>query len=141
MADNAGRDGHWLSLAEAAAVLGVSVRTLRRRVTSGEIQRRRTDGRVLFFVPWAATVATDAVTVAQTMAEEAATMHPAVTALERALAAERERASQAEQAAAMYQERARGLEQEVERLSAQLALPAPAPAPAPRPWWQRWRRG
>ncbi len=139
MADTAGHEGHWLTLAEAAAVLDVSVRTLRRRVTSGEIQRRRTDGRVLFFVPRAATMAAKTVTpsdvavpvavMAQTMAEEAAMAHPAVPALERALAAERERASQAEQAAAMWQERARGLE-------AQLALPPPVR----RPWWQWWRR-
>jgi len=144
MADTTGTSGRWLSLAEAASALGVSVRTLRRRVASGEIRRQRSNGHVLFFVPHAATMAAETVTptamaapvadMAQPMAEEAATVHPAVAALERALTAERERSAlletelrAAREAAAMYQERSRNLE-------AQVALPPPAK----RPWWRRW---
>jgi len=113
-------------------------------------------------------------------------MTQAIAAFERTLEAERTRADQererersatleaellaAREAAAMHQERSRNLEEETNRLRAQLALPPtqPTPIPAtdpveelrtkvdelaqqlqaqadsgvsPRPWWQRWRRG
>lgn len=140
--------GQWVSPTEAAAAMGMSVRTLCRRIASGELRQQREHGRVLIWLPLAATRTDVAATTdkdAISVSELAATMGQAVSALERTLQeertarqGERERARQAEQAAAMYQERARGLEEENAKLVAQLALPAPAPTP--RPWWQRWRR-
>jgi len=51
---------------------------------------------------------------------------------------------EAREAGAMYQERARGLQEETARLRAQLALPppqGPSDSMAKPPRWQFWRRG
>jgi hypothetical protein len=46
--------GEWLPLAEARLRLGLSERTLRRRIASGRLPKRlRADGRVEVFVPFA----------------------------------------------------------------------------------------
>jgi hypothetical protein len=163
MADLAGgHDGRWLSLAEAAVALGYSERTIRRALATGRYQKRRAHGRMQVLVPSAA-MADNGITALAEPADTADTMDMragglsdradmpdtvaathALGALERVLAEERsradrerERASAAEQAAAMWQERARNLEGELQRV---LALPAHEEPDLRRHWWQ-WRRG
>ena len=175
MADGGEPAGTWRTLAEVAAALGISERTVRRRIDAGRYQTRHDDSRVLVFLPFDWRV-TGAATVADSppagaggggttpavdgkapaflggmtptggqMADPAGELAAeAVSALERVLREERQRAGAAEQAAAMWQERARNLEAEVGRLQELLALPAHEEAEeAEQPcwrWWQRWRR-
>jgi excisionase family DNA binding protein len=156
MADTAG--GHWVTLAQATGLLGVSDRTLRRQISSGELRTQRTGGRRLVWTPASSTLAAAAATgmtmaasdgvqngaVAVTMASsdhEAAmaanqdTLAATLREWRSLLNAERGRASAAEQAAAMWQERARHLEAQVEQL---LARPSHEEEPTQR-WWRFWR--
>jgi len=151
-------DGQWYSTRLAAVHLGVTERTIQRRIASGHYRIDRVDGNVRHSSDTAIDFSATVRRALDMLAEER----------ERAAAADA-RASQAEQSAAMWQERARNLEEETKRLYAQLALPPTQPEPVPstdpveelrakvdeltqrlqiqtdavisRPWWQRWRRG
>jgi hypothetical protein len=158
MAGTAG--GHWVTLAQATGLRGVSDRTLRRQIASRELGTQRTGGRRLVWMPASSTLAAMAITGSATPASDDsqngdvavttanAGSGAAMAANQDALAAtlrerrslldaERERASQAEQAAAMWLERARNLEVQVEQL---LALPAHEEEAGPqRRWWRFWQ--
>lgn len=141
-----------LSARAAAARCGVSERTLRRWIADGRLPAAKVDGAFRIAAAdlemrdgqapqHAAANAEGGAPHAATPQQEAQHLADLVRELQRELV-------QTTAAAAMWQERARGLEQ-------QLALPAPAapngaespqgpPAPAetttasPRPWWRFW---
>ena len=134
--------GRWLTVPAAARALSVTERTIRRRMAAGAVRIRREDGRTLI---WVSLTPPGHVTDIDTdmSADVSDAAAEAIKELARLLEHERtqsaaleQRASKAEQTAAMYQERARNLAEENERLSIQLALPPPAR----HPWWQWWRR-
>lgn len=150
--DGAPDGGRWLTQVEAARLLSVSDRTLRRRIAAGRLLSRRRAGRTLVYVDAAANqdgLPEDAADTrdsdpadqdgrpgrASALTEVSGASGSQEGALLALLREERERASQAEQAAAMWQERARNLETQVEQL---LALPAHEEEP-PRRWWRFWR--
>jgi hypothetical protein len=152
--------GDWLPVNQATALLGVSQRTLYRRIEAGQYRIRHVDGRTQVWVDGAMAAvpamadgmaaptadvtdaADSAVPPASAMADALAR---AVDTLEHLLEEDRrraeaaeQRAGAAEQAAAMWQERARNLEAELARA---LALPAhEEPEPPRRRWWP-WRKG
>lgn len=55
MADPVG--GQWVTLAQATGFLGVSDRTLRRQIASGELRTQQTAGRRLVWLPAPSAVA------------------------------------------------------------------------------------
>jgi len=146
-------DGQWYSTTLAAAHLGVTERTIQRRIASGRYRIDRVDGNVRIWLPIAVGHESDRSSdtiqpesdisgitsgnvrhSSDTAIDFSTTVRRALDMLaeerERAAAADA-RASQAEQSAAMWQERARNLEEETKRLYAQLALPPTQPEPVP----------
>ena len=165
-----------MSVAKAAALAGVTERTMRNRTAAGRYPTRLVGGKMQVLIA----EDTEEAPVGDRSASEldAEAFRLTVETFRQLLEAERlradeahrhldderERRGQAEQAAAIHQERSRNLETEVQRLSAQLALPAPVHEPTsppdpvaalrsevellrarlevPRaPWWRIWRRG
>lgn len=139
--------GHWLGVIPTARALGVTERTVRRRMAAGTVRTRRDGHKVLVWVSDG-----DIGRVSDEDSDESGTASrlsderpdsvsdvaaEAIHEFGRLLEQERQRSSAAEQAAAMWQERARTLEEELERV---LALPAHEEEPALRGhWWQWWR--
>ena len=157
--------GRWLSFPDAATTLGVSVRSIRRYVQEGRYDTRwaegvrelwlTADGQLLSPDGQRPTADNEAPSpdgqrvqretaapsedgqTSRTLAAEGAAVDALVDLLHEAL----EGKSAAEQAAAMWQERARNLEGEIDRLQELLALPAHEEAFEPsRRWWHWWRR-
>jgi hypothetical protein len=154
--DQPPRAGQWLSLTAAARELGVSVKTLRRRVHVGTLRARQVGTRhgpaYQVWVPAATHTG---------HSEDAGSLDHGQTMLElvRLVAELQARA----EAAALWQGRAQVLEAELAQAREQLrTLPAPppgvpqdapgraadAPTPGPdqeptkpqrRPWWRFWR--
>lgn len=147
----------WLPVARAAPLLGLTERTLRRRVDDGEYETRASRHGLLVRVP---AVSVNGRGEAPALSDDGAGAPPesedgsaapapagiataAITAMAQLVERERERsaelerrASQAEQAATMWQERCRNVESELERV---LALPAHEEEPPRRRWWRFWR--
>ena len=146
-------DGQWYSTRLAAVHLGVTERTIQRRIASGRYRTDRVDGNVRIWLPVAVghepdrssdtihpesdiigITSGDVRHLPDTAIDFSATVRRALDMLaeerERAAAADA-RASQAEQSAAMWQERAHNLEEETKRLYAQLALPPTQPESVP----------
>lgn len=162
-----------LDIADAAARLGLSIDAVRKRVQRGTLQAEKVENRWYVVLPVQNrqklahdarqdyahpcldtipdTIVGEATSVLDTAKNSAPNVQDgsghALAVLSAtftsALEGERQRSSAAEQAAAMWQERARNLEAENDRLQALLALPAHVEEPELpyRPWWRRlWRR-
>lgn len=155
MADTpAGEGGAWRTLAEAAVTLGLSERTIRRRIDAERIRAQQEDGRLLVWLPAPAAALADrmpAETAPGGHLTDSADEAPARESQDAGILAQllREQIDgrlRAEQAAAMWQERARNLETENGRLQELLALPAheedslpPVASEPHRHWWQWWK--
>ena len=158
-----------LDIADAAARLGLSIDAVRKRVQRGSLRAEKVGNRWFVVLPLpngsrtgqdglrnnAETVGDgvqDTPTSDGTGVQDTAVTTPKFVqdtpgqalavlsaAFSSALASERQRSSAAEQAAAMWQERARNLEAENDRLQELLALPAHEEEPESlhRPWWRR----
>lgn len=138
--------GRWLPASAAARALGITERSVRRRVAAGRLRARRTRQGTRVWVadadrPDAADAEDDGEddgdapdVRARTPADPSGAAR--LTVPVEVWREERERASRAEQAAAMWQERSANLAAELERL---LALPAHEEERPP--WWRLiWRR-
>jgi len=146
-----GSGGQWIPITQAAVLLGLSDRTLRRQRTTGRLRTRKVDGHIEVWVSstsmsanshaaadvsgFMADIAMPAADAGSSVADMSAT---AIAELARALEREQERSQAAEHraennaaSAAMWQERARNLEEETKHLRTQLALPPTQPEPLP----------
>ncbi len=146
-----------VTLQEAAAALGVSVRTIRRRVKDGELMSAMVDGRRMVSLPDGSHESSDntplspgvSPSVAAPGPDNPASMSPLLSQLEARIAdleVDRDRARQdADRWHAMSQDLSQRLSEvtgTLYRLTEAKALtPGPEPQNPPRaPWWAFWRR-